>query len=145
MQFKLPWILSRKRLITAAVSDGTLFAFLYYSLFNFRFGVWPSPSPRLAVLLAIWTLISYVIGRYSDWVESTQNRDAWTLVCRQLIYTGFILFFTLAITLLHIWLFDQNPVQASFRSFLIPFLGSLAILSPVLQLMLRRFFALQEA
>ena len=54
------------------------------------------------------------------------------------------LLLTLGITLLHIWLFNQNPVQASFRSFLIPFLGSLAILSPFLQLTICRLAAIRD-
>ena len=64
MQLSLPWILSRKRLIAAVIADGVLFSFLYYVLYGWRFGVWPPVSPRLALLLAIWSLASYIIGRY---------------------------------------------------------------------------------
>lgn len=144
MQLRLPWILSRKRLLIAVLADGSLFAFLYFALYKWRFGVWPGFSPRLAVLLAIWSLSSYVIGRYSGRAGAGHERHAWHFVGRQLIGTGFVLFLTLGITLLHIWTFDQNPVQASLRSFLIPYLGSLSILSPLVQMTISRLSAMQD-
>jgi len=144
MQLGLPWILSRKRLIAAVISDGFLFSFLYYVLYELRFGVWPAVSPRLALLLAVWSLTSYVIGRYVSGDRRVSESETWDFVGKQLIATGTVLFLTLGITLLHIWLFDQNPVQASFRSFLIPFLGSLAVLSPFLQLTICRLSAISD-
>ena len=106
--------------------------------------MWPGPSPRLALLLAIWCLTSYVIGRYVSGAERGSESDAWHFVGKQLIGTGIVLLLTLGITLLHIWLFNQNPVQASFRNFLIPFLGSLAISSPFLQLTICRLSVIQD-
>lgn len=144
MQLRLPWILSRKRLLIAVIADGSLFALLYYALFEWRFGVWPGFSPRLAALLAIWSLSSYVIGRYSGRASTSHERHPWLLVGKQLIGTGFVLFLTLGITLLHIWIFVQNPVQASFRSFLIPYLGSLSVLSSLIQLTISRLSAIQD-
>ena len=138
MQFSFPWILSRKRLIGAVIADGILFAFLYHSLYEWRFGVWPALSPRLALLLLIWSLSSYIIGRYASGSEKSSGSNAWDLVGKQLVGTSTVLLLTLSITLLHLWLFNKNPVQASFRSFLIPFLGSLAVLSPFVQLTIHR-------
>ena len=65
------------------------------------------------------------------------------LVGKQLIGTSTVLLLTLSITLLHVWLFNKNPVQASFRSFLIPFLGSLAVLSPFVLLTIHRLSAIK--
>ena len=144
MQLNLPWILSRKRLIAAVIADGVLFAFLYYVLYGWRFGIWPAVSPRLAVLLAIWSLTSYVIGRYVSGDKKASESKTWEFVGKQLIGTGTVLLLTLGITLLHIWIFNQNPVQASFRSFLIPFLGSLAVLSPLVQLSICRLSAVRD-
>ena len=79
MQLSLPWILSRKRLIAALIADGILFAFLYYALYGWRFGVWPGPSPRLALLLSIWCLTSYV-GRYVSGAERRSESDAGILL-----------------------------------------------------------------
>ena len=143
MQFSFPWILSRKRLIVAVIADGILFALLYYLLYEWRFGVWPALSPRLALLLLIWALSSYIIGRYASGSERGFGINAWALVGKQLIGTSTVLLLTLGITLLHVWLFSKNPVQASFRSFLIPFLGALAVLSPFVQLIIRRLSAIK--
>ena len=144
MQLRLPWILSRKRMVAALVADGALFALLYFLLYELRFGVWPSLSLRIAALLVIWSLSSYVIGRYSVRTISGHELHALNLIGRQLIATGFVLSLTLGITLFHIWLFNKDPAQATLRSFLIPFLGSLAVLSPLLLLLLRRLLGLKD-
>ena len=144
MQFRLPWILSRKRLIVAAIADGILFVFLFYALYNLRFGLWPPVSPRLVLLLAIWSLASYVLGRYVSGDMRGSESETWDFVGKQLIGTGTVLLLTLGTTLLHIWLFNQNSVQSSFRSFLIPFLGSLAVSSIFIQLTIRRLSAVQD-
>ena len=144
MQLSFPWILSRKRLIAAVFFDGVLFAFLYYGLYWWRFGVLPPVSPRLGLLLAIWSLASYVIGRYVSGGRRGSENETWDFVGKQLISTGAVLLLTLGITLIHIWLFDQNPVQSSFRSFLIPFLGALSVLSPLVQLTICRLSAVRD-
>ena len=144
MQLRFPWILSRKRLVAASAADGVLFALLYFVLYELRFGVWPGLSLRIAALLVIWSLSSYVIGRYSGRASSGHELHALNRVCRQLIATLFVLTLTLGITLFHIWLFNKDPVQASYRSFLIPFLGSLAVFSPLLLLLLSRLFELKD-
>ena len=119
MQLNLPWILSRKRLIAAVIADGVLFGFLYYALYECRFDVWPTVSPRLALLLlAIWCLTSYVIGRYVSGAERGL-RVMLAFVGKQLIDTCTVLFLTLGITLLHIWLFSK-PCSSIISQFLIP-------------------------
>ena len=75
MKLSLPWILSRKRLIAAVIADGVLFSFLYYVLYEWRFGIWPAVSPRLALLLAVWSLTSYVIGRYVSGDRRVSEND----------------------------------------------------------------------
>ena len=144
MQLNFPWILSRKRLITAVIADGILFAFLYYALFDWRFNVLPSPSPRLAALLAFWSLSSYVVGRYASGAKRYRRGFILETFGNQLICTAFVLLLTLAITLLHILLFNPNPVQASFHSLLIPFLGLLAFFSLLLQLIISRLSEIQD-
>ena len=144
MQISIPWILSRKRLLAAVIADGVLFGFLYYALYGWRFGFWPPVSPRLALLLAIWSLASYIIGRYVSGDRRGSENEALDFVGKQLIGTGAVLLLTLGIILLYIWLFNPNPVQSSFRSFLIPFLGSLAVLSPLVQLMICRLSVLRD-
>ena len=111
MQLRFPWILSRKRLVAASAADGVLFALLYFVLYELRFGVWPGLSLRIAALLVIWSLSSYVIGRYSGRASSGHELHALNRVCRQLIATLFVLTLTLGITLFHIWLFNKDPVR----------------------------------
>lgn len=144
MQLNFPWILSRRRLLIAVIADGFLFTFLYYALYEWRFDVWPGLSPRLALLLAIWSLSSYVIGRYVNGAERASSIHPLVLVGKQLIGTTVVLLLTLSITLLHIWLFNKNPVQSSFRSFLIPFLGALAVLSSLAQLTICQLSEIQS-
>ena len=144
MQISLPWILSRKRLIVSVIADGILFAFLYYALYCWRFGVWPPVSPRLALLLAIWSLVSYIVGRYVSGDRRGSERAKWYFFGKQLIGTAAVMLLTLGITLLHAWLFNQNQIQSLFRSFLIPFLGSLAVLSPLVQLSISRLLSVRD-
>ena len=94
MKINLPWILSRKRLIIAAIADGVLFTFLYYTFFISGALLCGQVSPRLAVLLAIWSLISYVIGRYVSGGEKDSGTHAWDIVGRQIIGTGAVLLLT---------------------------------------------------
>ena len=144
MQLRFPWILSRRRLITSVAADGVLFAFLYHTLYKWYFAVWPSISFRLAVLLTIWTLGSYVIGRYASAVRGGSLQNICNFVGKQLVGTGFVLFLTLGITLLHVWIFNQAPAQASLQSFLIPFLGLLSVLSPLVQFSLSSIMSLRD-
>ena len=144
MEISLPWIQSRRRLIIAVIADGILLSFLYYAFYGWCFGVWPGLSLRLAVLMAMWSLSSYVIGRYVSGAGRGLGSSAWGLVGKQLICTGTVLLITLGITLLPIWHLNQNPVQSSFRSFLIPFLGSLAVFSTLVQLTIFRLSAIRD-
>ena len=137
MQLRLPWILSRKRLVAAVIADGCLFSFLYYRLFEFRFGSWPVLSSRIAALLIIWTLGSYVIGRYSDWIKIRPHPGIWNFVAKHLIATFLVLCISLGTAFFYTWFLSQDPVQNSFGSLLIPFLGILSITSPFIQLALR--------
>ena len=117
MQLRTPWILSRKRLLVALVADGALFALLYFAFYELRFGVWPGLSLRIAVLLVIWSLSSYIIGRYSGPASSGHGLHAFNQVGRQLVATGLGLSLTLCIYALSYLDLNRDPAQASFRSF----------------------------
>ncbi len=64
MQLRLPWILSRRRLLVAVFLDSALFVVLYNGLFLHRFGRLPNGSIFLPILWGTWVLSSYVLGRY---------------------------------------------------------------------------------
>ncbi len=144
MQLSLPWILSRKRLILALVTDWFLFGFLYYVLYDWRFGLWPSFSPGLSVLLVIWSLGSYVIGRYVSGAKSVSGSQPWDFIGRQLIGTAAVLLVTLGLISIHAWLFKVNAIPSSFQSFLIPFCGSLAVASTIVQLIIFRLSVIRD-
>ena len=145
MQIRLPWILSRKRLFASAVLDGVLFAGTYYILFQWRFDRLPDVSARVSVLLAVWILCSYVLGRYVNGDAKKPRFDPGLSLIKQITSSIFALVVTLGITILHLWLFNRNPVQATFRSFLLPFLGSLAVVSSLLQIFLGRILSAIES
>ena len=64
MQIRLPWILSRRRLLFAIVVDSVLFALLYNSMYIQKFRNLAQWNFLLLGLLSFWILSSYVIGRY---------------------------------------------------------------------------------
>jgi exopolysaccharide biosynthesis polyprenyl glycosylphosphotransferase len=64
MLLRLPWLLSRKRLLASVVIDSVLFSLLYTAAFLFRFGRWPGLSLPVGYIDAFWVLSSYVFGRY---------------------------------------------------------------------------------
>jgi len=64
MFLRLPWLLSRKKLLAAALIDCFLFSIFYLAAFGLRFGSMPGFSLPLGCLVSFWLLSSYVIGRY---------------------------------------------------------------------------------
>ena len=96
MKIRLPWILSRKRLITAVLIDGFLFSFIYNFLFLLRFDKFPGPSPWLAILLSIWLLGSYIVGRYASG-DARRHFDITLSLIKQCTCTAFMLAITLAL------------------------------------------------
>jgi len=137
MQLRLPFLLSRKRLITAALLDGCVFTSLYYGMFYWSFERWPAVSLRIGALLVVWLAGSYVIGRYTFNEYKTRIRFGISVI-QQSVSTLVMLLLTLSVVLLHFWLFNRDPVLATFRSFLIPFMGAVAILSPLIQIVLQQ-------
>ena len=90
----------------------------------------------------VWSLSSYVIGRYSDLAKNGQDLHAESSL--QAAYcNSFCSLFDAWGNALSYLAVQQDPVQASFRSFLF-LLGSLAVLSPLLLLLLRRLFELKD-
>lgn len=64
MQFRIPWILSRKRLIAATLLDSVIFIASYTFSFRLSFERWPDLNFSIAFFLIYWLIVSYVIGRY---------------------------------------------------------------------------------
>ena len=68
-------------------------------------------------LLAIWSLASYVFGRYVSGDRRGLKREAWDFIGEQLIGTGAVLLLTFGVTLFHIWLFNQTQFNLHFEVF----------------------------
>ena len=118
MQFRFPWIQSRKRLLIGF--DGITLS-LYYALFQAQFDRFPGFSLRLAVLLSLWMLSSYIFGRFTS--GSVQfRRGVRRSFFNQITSTVLAITVTLVITTLDLWLFNRHPIETSYRSFLVPFL-----------------------
>ena len=143
MQFRLPWIQSRKRLLIAALIDGIIFVSLYYVLFQAQFDRFPGFSLRLAVLLALWMLSSYIFGRFTSGSVKYRLSVRRSLL-NQITSTGLAITVTLVIITLDLWLFNRQPIETTFRSFLVPFLFLLAILSFSFRFSIDRIFANKE-
>ena len=142
MQLSLPWILSRKRLIAAAIADGALFAFLYLRYMGGALvcGQASLQDWRFAGNLVVNELCHRTLCRGAERVSES---DTWDFVGKQLICTGAVLLLTLGITLLHICPLIRT-LLGLISQFPIPFLGSLAILSPFLQLTICRLVAIRD-
>lgn len=132
MELRLPWIMSRRRLLAAVILDSVLFVALYNGLFLQRFGRWPDGSIFLPVLWAMWVLSSYVLGCYQG-VDGVRSPAASFTALQCVVKTTLVVGFSLAGTLTYLWLFKTDAGDSQFRSFLIPYLGFLGLLSLVTQ------------
>ena len=127
-----PWILSRRRLLAAVILDSALFVALYNGLYLQRFGRWPDGSILLPVLWAMWLLSSYVLGRYLG-VDGVRSPAGFFMAMQGVVKTMLVVGFSLAGTLTYLWLFKTNAGDSQFRSFLIPYLGFLGLVSLLTQ------------
>ena len=135
MQLRFPWILSRRRLLAAVTLDSLLFTLLYNSLFLHRFGRWPDLSISLLILWATWLLSSYVLGRYQGFHGFRSSVDN-LFVLQIAVKTALVVTLSLAGILTYLWLFKSNAGDSLFRSFLVPYLGLLGLLSFFIQVLL---------
>ena len=144
MQVRLPWILSRKRLIIAALIDSIMFIVLYFQFFYFYFEYWPGFSSLLVLLLIVWMLSSYVAGRFASGDSSLMLGNGLTFV-RQITRTIIIFLLALLFASAYLWFFNQNPAENIFRGFLLPFLGVHSILSFVVQFLFYLFTSVKAS
>ena len=135
MLLRLPWILSRRRLLAAVILDSALFVAVYNGLFFHRFGRWPDASIFLPILWATWVLSSYVLGRYQG-VDGFRSPDGAFPHLQRTVKTTLVVVLSLAGTLTYFWLFKSNAGDSLFRSFLVPYLVFLGLLSMLVQTLL---------
>jgi len=133
MLLRLPWLLSRKRLLAAVAIDGCLFSLLYISAFLYRFGAWPGLSFPVGALVALWLVISYAIGRYQI-APTGHGGQLLSLALR----TGATLSFSLGTYLAFFWVTAVMLGARDSRGFLVPLLLIFAFLSFIGQSLLAR-------
>ena len=133
MQFRFPWILSRRRLLVAVLIDSGLFIILQSYLLISRFEIWPDGSMLCPLVWAIWVLSSYVLGRYKG-VENfgTTKNEYLSLLLESIINAFFVIFIDLALISIG-FLLIINIDPATLILYLISFLISLGISSSLAQ------------
>ena len=139
MQFRMPWIVSRRRLIVAVLFDCALFFILYYVLFLQRFGRFPDTSIFLPLLWSIWLFSSYVLGRYQCSVTVGGN------------FTGLLILQVIGRTILVVGLAGTLPTFGYFKAmfiifpkFLVPYLVSLGFFGLLFQVLLGKFLSIRR-
>lgn len=131
MLLRLPWLLSRKRLLTAVVIDSCLFSIIYFSSFRLRFGTLPGFSLPLGCLVSLWLLSSYVIGRYH---VAAGGNGAQAL--NHFMGTAAALLLSLGAYLTYFWLTASTLGAKDSRGFLVPLLLVFSLLSGIGQCLL---------
>jgi len=133
MLLRLPWLLSRKRLLAAVVIDISLFTLLYTAVFSYRFGSWPGLSLPIAGLVTLWMLASYVNGRYQVTPIGHPGR-----VLILALRTVVVLLLSLGAYLAYLWVTASTFGAGDSRGFLVPLMLAFAFLSSISQSLLTR-------
>ena len=100
-----------------------------YASYNFtylvRIGTWRGLSAGLAVLVATWLSVSYLIGRYSPSEEEEGNTGKY--LSKVLIAASAVI----AVFVGHTWAYTIVDAQTRFRGFLIPLMCSICSISMI--------------
>ncbi|MFM7269182.1 MAG: exopolysaccharide biosynthesis polyprenyl glycosylphosphotransferase [Cyanobium sp.] len=135
MGLRAPWLRQRLLMLGLALFDALSLAATYNITHAIRLEEQPlvGLNRALALLIVIWVAASYLLGRYS---ESDGSRPATPQ--RRLLITALVPLLILALVLGHSWVFQVANARTRFRGFLLPVLGSTALLSALAQLWLSR-------
>lgn len=129
---RLPWLQARANLIGLAVMDAWLLASLYNIAFHQASGRWAGLTGSVTTTILSWLSLSYLFGRYS---ANTQSRR--TTKAKIAITTIFVAGLILGSIILSGWIFNYQDIRIE-RSFLVPVILSFALISTLLQVLLRR-------
>jgi exopolysaccharide biosynthesis polyprenyl glycosylphosphotransferase len=120
-------------MLSLALCDALLLLSSYNLLFWHRFGRWAGLTGSIGTLIALWLSTSYLLGRYSrpdpGQRDSQRRRLATTLVVGALVLAVVVLVFNWGLRL-------EDP--RTFRSFVVPVLGSATAASAAGQLWVMR-------
>jgi len=132
---RLPWLITRRRLLLAILVDCLFFGLVYWLVFQARFGSLPDFYLPIALLLGVWVVASYVLGRYFEW-----NEVGKVYFLKQCLATLWVALLGAAVYLGCNWLTAGFQYFAAYRSFLLPFLLSFGVLSLLSQFALNVAF-----
>ncbi|MEI6828803.1 MAG: exopolysaccharide biosynthesis polyprenyl glycosylphosphotransferase [Synechococcaceae cyanobacterium ELA445] len=133
MWWRTPWLRQRWLLMGLALVDAALLLGFYNLLFWHRFDRWPGLTGSIAVLVLLWVGASYLLGRYSKPEEGKRDSARWRLMATALVallvLAGVVVVFSWGLRV-------EDP--RTFRSFVLPVLGSTTLLSALAQLWANR-------
>jgi exopolysaccharide biosynthesis polyprenyl glycosylphosphotransferase len=129
MWWRTPWLQQRWLMLSLALGDGLLLLGFYNLLFWHRFDRWPGLTSSIGTLILLWLGCSYLLGRYSrpdpGQRDSRRRRLATTLLVGALVTAAVVVVFSWGLKL-------DDP--RTFRSFVLPVLGSTTAASAAAQL-----------
>lgn len=129
MWWRTPWLRQRWLLLGLALLDAFLLLGFYNLFFWQRFDRWAGVTPSIAAVSSLWVAASYLMGRYSKPEEgqrdSERRRLAATCLVAVLVLAGVVVVFSWGLRV-------EDP--RTFRSFVLPILGSTTFLSALAQL-----------
>lgn len=129
MWWRSPWLTVRRRLLGLALFDAFCLIGVYALTYGIRIGAAPKILSGSALSLSgLWLTISYLLGRYSR--SGLDERES---LRRRLLATLLVMVLVLAVAVVgwHWRLQVEDP--RAFRGFLLPVLGSTALLSGAMQ------------
>lgn len=129
MWWRTPWLRQRWLLVGLALLDAGLLALAYNLLFWRKFHQWVGITPAVLALMLLWMSSSYLLGRYSrpeqGQRDSRRQRLQSTVLVALLVLATVVVVFNWGIRV-------RDP--RTFRSFLIPLLSSVTLISSLAQL-----------
>jgi exopolysaccharide biosynthesis polyprenyl glycosylphosphotransferase len=129
MNWRTPWLQQRWLMMSLALVDSLLLLSAYNLLFLLHFGRWAGATGSINSVIGLWLGTSYLLGRYSrpdpGLRDSQRRRLATTLLVGGLVLAVVVLVFSWGLKV-------DDP--RTFRSFVMPALGSATIISASMQI-----------
>jgi exopolysaccharide biosynthesis polyprenyl glycosylphosphotransferase len=128
MWWRTPWLQQRWLMLSLAVCDALLLLGSYNLLFWHRFDRWAGLTGWIGTLILLWLGASYLLGRYSrpdPGQRDSQRRQLATTLLVGLALAVVVVVFSWGLKL-------EDP--RTFRSFVVPVLGSATVTSAAAQL-----------
>ena len=134
MSWRAPWLRERIALVVLALWDFLVIAIVYSINYWWRTSTWPGLTQALAALIVVWLGGSYLLGRYT---QNVSGLGSW----RQ---TFWLTSFVLALFVLQAWLVGIGDTGTRVRSFLLPMVAGIAIVSGLGQFFLKQTWRGEE-